>query len=132
MEPLTQNLTVADGQVGIVAAQITAGISSRARRLNLTFNNVGTQDETLVLTLSRNGGTARRIERVVLSPNEKLKIGGLALNLSDSLLAVTSNAASVDYVISVAPMDAPETSLTYDSDGRLKTLPYIIEQLDLT
>ncbi len=82
------------------------------------------------LTISRNGGTARRLKLVVLGADEQLEIGGLPLNLSDSLLAQTSNAASVDYVISVAASEAPLTMHVYDDGGRLKTAPYILEQLD--
>lgn len=124
------NLTTADGQVAAVAAQITAGVSNHARRLNLKFCNVGGQDETLVLTLSRNGGTARRLKRVVLPANYELKLGGLGLNQSDSLLGVTTNAGSVDYVVSIAAPDAPYTEEVFDDCGRLVNAPYIQEQLD--
>ena len=130
-EPLTKNLTVASGQVATVATQITAGVGSRAKRLNLKVCNVGGQQETLILTLSRNGATAVRVKRIVLDPNEEFKLGGFALNASDSLLAVTTNAASVDYLISIADDTAPYTEETYDDSGRLKNAPYILEQLDV-
>lgn len=130
-EPLIKNLTVADGQVASgTAGQIVAGPSNHARRMNLIFANVGGQEETLVISLSRNGGTARRLKRVVLGADEQLEISGLPVNQSDSVLAVTSNAKSVDYVASIAGQDAPLTMHVYDDKGGLKTAPYIIEQLD--
>jgi hypothetical protein len=130
MNVFTTNLTTADGQVTTTATQITAGVGDRAQRLNLKFCNVGGAEETLVLTVSRNGGTARRLKRVVLAANEEFKLGGLALNKSDSLLGVTTNAASVDYVVSVAADDAPYTEETFDDSGRPKQAPYLQEQLE--
>ena len=46
------------------------------------------------------------------------------------LLALTSNAQSVDYVVSFAADNAPLTMHTYDDKGGLKTAPYLLEQLD--
>lgn len=129
-EPKIQNLTTGSGQVAVTATQITAGVSDRARRLNLKFCNVGGQEETLVLTVSRNGGTAVRIKRVVLAADEEFKLSGLPLNSTDSLLAATTNAASVDYLISIAGADAPYAEETFDDSGRQKNAPYIQEQLD--
>ncbi len=125
------NLTVADGQVANAApGLLTVGRGNHARRMNLTFANVGTQEETLVLTVSRAGGTARRLKRVVLAANEQLEVGGLPLNQSDSLYAQTTNPASVDYTVSIAATEAPLTMHVYDDKGGLKTAPYIVEQLD--
>ncbi len=129
-EPLIQNLTTGDGQVAVTATQITAGAGVKARRMNVTFANVGGLNETLVVTISRNGGTARRLKRVVLDVNEQLEICGLPLNGTDSLLAATTNALSVDYVVSVAADNSPQTMVVYDEFGGVKTAPYIIEQLD--
>lgn len=126
----TRNLTIADGQVAATATEITAGSGDMAQRLNLTFCNTGSQDETLVLTISRNGGTARRLKRVVLATEEQLEITGLPLNSTDSLLGVTSNASVVDYIVSIAAAEAPLSMQVYDSLGGLKTAPYVLEQLD--
>lgn len=130
MEPFVKNLTIADGSVAATATQITAGSGNHARRLNVKFCNVGGLEETLLLTVSRNGGAARRLKRVVLAANEEFKLGGLPLNQSDSLLAATTNAASVDYVVSIAALDAPYTEETYDDSGRPKQAPYLQDQLD--
>ena len=129
-EPLTQNLTTGDGTVAITATQITAGVGDIARRMNLTFANVGGQQETLTLTISRNGGTARRLKRVVLEADEQLEITGLPLNKTYSLLAQTTNAASVDYMVSIAAKEAPLVMQVYDAMGGIKTAPYIMEQMD--
>ena len=129
-EPFTKNLTLASGQVAATATEITAGSGNHAKRLNIKFCNVGGQEEELILTVSRNGATAVRIKRVVLAANEEFRIGGFPLNSSDSLLGVASNASSVDYLVSIASENAPYTEETYDADGRLKTAPYILEQLD--
>lgn len=125
-----ENLNVGDGQVQIVATQIAAGAANKARRMNVTFANVGGQNETLVLTLSRNGGTPRRLKRVVLELNEQLEVCGLPLNLQDVLFAQTTDAASIDYLVSIAATEAPLTMHVYDDKGGLKTAPYILEQLD--
>ncbi len=114
------NLTIASGQVPATAAEIVHGPSDAASRLNLTFSNVSTYNETLILTVSRNGATAVRICRVVLAPNEALEICGFPLNFTDSLLAVTTDALSVDYLVSIAPNDSPQTRSVYGDDGTVK------------
>jgi hypothetical protein len=124
------NLTIGDGQVQTAAAQITTGVFDHARRLNIKFCNVGGQTETLILTMSRKGGTPRRIKRVVLDPNEEFKLGAIPLNQGDSLLAQTTNPASIDYTIAIAGPDANYSEETYDDSGRFKNLPYIEGQLD--
>lgn len=130
MLPFVQNLTVADGQVATAAAQVLAGISNTAMRYNLTFANVGGQEETLLLTISRNGGPQRRLKRVVLEADEQLEIGGLPLNLSDVLYAQTTDQASVDYTASVCGPSAPLAMNVYDNTGALKTAPNLANQLD--
>ncbi len=124
------NLTVADGQVATTATEITKGRGNHARPLDLTFANVGGQEETLILSISRGGGTARRLKRVVLSPDEQLEICALALNSTDSLLAQTSNAASVDFVVAIASGHAPYAMHVFDDKGGLKSAPYILEQIE--
>jgi len=123
------NLTIADGQVAVTPTKVVSGFS-QANRLNLTFANVGGQQETLTLTLSRNGGPQRRLKQVVLDANEQFEVCGLPLNSTDVLYAQTTDAASVDYLVSIAAADAPLTMHSYDSAGRLRTAPYILEQLD--
>lgn len=117
--PIT-NLNFADGQVAATATQICVGPSEDAQtlgRLLATFCNTGTDTETLVLTVSRNGGTARRLYRCTLDPDEQLIVNGLPLNRTDSFLASTTNAGVVDYVVAIAPQDTPFSVQVFDDDG---------------
>lgn len=125
---MATNLNAADGQVAATATQILAG-EDNARRYNLTFSNVGTTEQTLVLTLSRNSGTARRVRRVVLAVNEQLDVFGLAVDKRDSLLAQATDASSVDYVVSAASDQTPYGAVAYDDSGNPKTAPAVIDQL---
>lgn len=99
--------TLADGQLPAVAAVIFTGVSSDADRINATFCNTSSSlTETVILTFQRivNGtlGTARRIVRAVLSPNEQLRITGLPMRSGDVLVGVTTDATTVDYLITRA------------------------------
>ena len=123
------NLTIADGQVAAAATQVVSGFN-HAKRLNVSFANVGGLNEVLVITISRNGGPQRRLKRVELCANEQLEIAGFGLNSTDVLYAQTTDAASVDYVVSIAAPDAQLTMHVYDDKGGLKTAPYILEQMD--
>jgi hypothetical protein len=129
MGPLTKNLVVADGQVGTVAAAVTSNPGSWAERYNLLFSNVGAQTETLIVTQTRNGGTPRRVRIAVLDPGEALEITGLPVNVADMVLAVTTDAGSVDYLVSKAGYETHMESRVYDASGLPKSYPQIFEQL---
>lgn len=125
MEPVIQNLNVTDGQLAASVTTITSGPASKGRRLNLTFCNTGSQSETIVLTLSRQGGTARRIRRFTLDPDEQADYQGLAVDKADVLYGYSTNANVVDYTVSMCPPEgaggAPGPSWSvYDEDGILK------------
>ncbi len=128
-EPSTQNLNIANGQVAAAAAQIVAGPGTRARSINVILSNTGTQDETIILTLSLNGGTPRRVWYGVLSPNWQARICGLPLNGTDSLLAQTTDASVVDYIVSVAAKEAPLTMAIYNDSGLPASAPQVLDQL---
>lgn len=123
------NLTLADGQVAASATQITTGAGDVARRLNVIFYNTADTEQTVLLYMVRNGGTARQIGRAVLAPDERWEVDGLPLNITDSLRASTSTAEVVDYVISIAADDALLRMTVYDADGIAKTAPAILEQM---
>lgn len=129
MEPKLKNLVISDGQVAASAGVILSGPGDWARRFNLTFTNAGSTAEVLVLTFSRASGTQRQLRRVELEADETFELTGLPLNKADSVYAVTTNALTVDYLVSVAPDEAPLSSQVYGPDGLAKTSPYIIEQL---
>ncbi len=128
-EPSVINWNIADGQLAATATQLTAGPGNRARRLNVLLGNTGTQDETIILTLSRNGGTARRVWYGVLSPNWQARICGLPINGTDSLLGQSTDAAVVDYLVSNAADEAPLTMAVYNDSGMLASAPQVIDQL---
>lgn len=116
-------LTVADGQVAAATATIYTGTRS-SETVNALFTNTsGATTETVVVTLTDESAvtpTARRIARAVLSPNEQLFIGGIPMASDDLLKAATTDATTVDYIISSSSSDLPFTILTLDANGSLK------------
>ena len=125
-----RNLTLADGQVGTSAAEITAGPSDNGGWVNVFFSNTGTAEETLTLTLTRgSGGTARRLKRITLKEGEQCDIIGLPLNRDDSLKASTTTASVVDYGVSVAPEGTPFRFEIQDADGVRKNIGVLNEAL---
>ena len=127
---ITRRLTTADGQVAASTTEIATGPSDSGGRINVTFCNTGTAEETLVLTVTRgSGGTARRLRRNVLQANEQLVVAGLPLSGDDSLKAATTNASVVDYLVSVGPDDSPFTFTVYDESGLPKSAPAVLETL---
>lgn len=93
--------TLADGQLAASAGTILAGtsIGDVPVRVSAVFANVGSAVETVVVTMQRSGGTARRVARAVLNENESLVINGLPIQTDDTLLGVTTSASSIDYVV---------------------------------
>jgi len=128
--PFIQNLNIASGSVAPTPTQIAAGVANVAKKLNLTFNNIGGNTETITLTISLNGATARRVAQVMLDPGERWEVCGFPVNLTDVIYAQTTDAGSVDYLVSLAGENQPQTMTTFDNAGRVKTAPYILEQMD--
>ena len=124
------NLATGDGVVATSPAQITAGVANHARRMDVTFCNFGSNEETVTLFISRNGGPLRQWRQFVLETNESAEIGGLPLNLGDSLQAQTTDANAVSYWVAIAAQQSVLSFRVYDSKGGIKTAPYILEQLD--
>lgn len=93
--------TLADGQLAAAAASILAGtsIGNEPVKVGIILANTGTVDQTVVITMQRSGGTARRIARAILKANESLVINGLPMQTDDTLLGVTTTASTVDYVV---------------------------------
>jgi len=110
--------TLADGQVAASATAILTYSGDAPTRVSAVFTNVGGLSETLVLTFKRQGGTARRIFRRAMVANEQLVIAGLPMSKDDVLLAATSNASSVDYVVNDTP-DANFSITGYDATGAI-------------
>jgi hypothetical protein len=115
---MNTGITLADGQVGATATALSTNPLSGL--VNVTFCNVGGLSETVVVTLLRNGGTARRVARAVLAANEALVVAGLQVHGVDTLKASTTNATSVDYVVSSAPDSSRLQIYTLDANGAVK------------
>lgn len=133
-----RNLTFADGQLGTTAAAILAGSAVPAgTRLDVNLQNTSGVSQTVVLTMQRAGGTARRVARGVLAQDEQLILTGLPIQPDDTLLGVATGGSSVDYLITasgsntlaIVTLDAngtPRSALTGASntetvDGRTST-----------
>ena len=128
-EPKVRNLTIADGQLATAATQITAGPGDVARKINVTLANTGTQDETVILPYSRNGGTPRRIWYGVLSPNWTARVTGLPINGADVLYGQSTDANVVDFVVSMTGLEAPFTTVIYNDSGLPASAPQVLDQL---
>ena len=70
-----------------------------------SFANVGGLNEVLVMAISCTGAPQRRLERVESWANQQSEIAGFGLYFMDVLYAQTTDAASVDYVVSIAAPD---------------------------
>lgn len=127
--PKTQNLTVADGQLAATATAMTTGTAAVARKLNVIVSNTGQNEETVVITYSRAGGTQRRVFRAVLQANWSARLCGLGLNADDTLYGATTNASVVDYLVTITGPEAPLSMDVFDDSGLPASAPQILEQL---
>lgn len=112
--------TLADGQLAASAATILSGATVGAQRVTVILTNTGGSAETVVLSLSRDGGTARQLARAVLSQYERLIVTGLCVDPADVLKGQTSNATAVDYTI-LAGAGPDFRTDTYDANGALRS-----------
>lgn len=128
-EPKVQNLCIADGQLAATATQLTAGPGSRARKVNVILSNTGNSDETVTLTYSRAGGTQRRVWRCVLGANWQARLCGMPINGDDVLYGMSTDAAVVDYLVSITGLEAPLAMAIHDDSGFLVGAPQILDQM---
>jgi hypothetical protein len=112
--------TIADGQLAAAAAAILTGADVGSTRVDIVLNNTsGSSTETVTLTFQRAGGTARVLDRCALLPHETRTITGVGIQSGDVLLGVATDAATVDYLISVSA-GGPLTARTTDANGAAK------------
>ena len=115
--------SLANGQLaassGTVLGAETARGAERVVNVNLANTSASTT-ETVLLTVSRNGGTARRLDRIVLAPNESAKLLNVALDPPDVLAGSSTNATTVDYDITISA-GGPRQTVVYDANGSLKS-----------
>lgn len=123
-----RNLTLANGQLETTAATLLAGSAAPSEGLvNVALNNTGSSEETVLLTLQVRGGTARRVARVVLNENEAAHVKGVPLAAEDTLLAVTTTASAVDYLVTVGDGSLRVQALSADgTDKGVSTLRRIL------
>jgi hypothetical protein len=119
---MARTLTLADGQVAASAASILSSLDAGIEHVGVTFINTGTATETLVVTMRRAGGTARQIARAILSAKESLVLSGVAMQPDDTLLAATTNASAVDYVVT-GGSQGPFVAVSHDQYGAVKQAP---------
>lgn len=119
--------TYADGQLAASATSIfIAGQDGNYPSVgdingSLTLTNTSAVNtETIVLTFKRQGGTSRRLLRLVLSPNEAAIVRGIPMQQGDQLLGSTTDATTVDYVLGDSAGGVGLTVESYDSNGVLK------------
>lgn len=120
---MARKLTLADGQLAASAGTILAGSSldgGEGGLVQVSCQNVGSSAETVVITMKRAGGTARRVARAVLAADEQLQITGLPMQPDDTLLGATTNATSVDYLVTAS--DGPLVIRTLGASGSAKTV----------
>lgn len=115
---------LANGQLAASATSMLgtqAGSPSSGRHaVNvLLFNTSGSLTETVQLTVTVNGGTARTVAYASLAPYEKLYLSNLPLDPADALLGTTTDATTVDYIVSEASGGLP-TVVTIDVYGAIK------------
>jgi hypothetical protein len=118
--------TLANGQVAAAATAILTATTTDI--VNVTLGNTsGASTETVQLTVLRNGGTARRLARVVLAPNEHAIISGIPVESGDIIKASATDATTVDYDVTGTgipyPTNLPPEPITvaaFDANGALK------------
>lgn len=116
------SLTFADGQLGASSGTIL-GVdpAGQHRTVNLVLTNTSSSNtQTVVLTVTRGSGTARRVARLVLSPNESAYLANLPLAAADVLAGSTTDASTVDYVTSQSP-GGPFSVTCLDANGALRS-----------
>lgn len=110
--------TLADGQVAATAtAVLSAGTPGPVTAI---FANTGVVAQSLIVTLKRGTGTARRLAKVLLAADEQMVIANLPLNADDTLYAQATDASVVDYLVVGAPPVAPLSIYSLDANGALK------------
>lgn len=117
---MAENYTLADGQLAAASATILGpadGTPPGGRYVNLSlFNTSQGGDETIILTQARGAGTPRVIAQVVLGPRCQRLVGSIALAAGDTLAGFATDAAIVDYIVTLGAAGRM-TGVTLDATG---------------
>lgn len=111
--------TIADGQLAASSATLVTGALGLKGHVTLMLQNTGTAQETILVTLTRANGTARRLSRIVLEENESAHLRNVPIQQGDVIAGYTTTASSVDYLIFGAPGGGLALEL-YDASGASK------------
>ena len=111
--------TLADGRLAAASATVIAGSSVPDNYVTVILSNTGTAEETVILTFTRAGGTARRLRRLVLQENEQAEIRNIPIQPDDTLSGYTTTASVVDYLVNKASGGGFSAEI-YDAYGTSK------------
>lgn len=122
------SLTIANGQLATSATALATATGSDLWSLRLT-NTSGSLTETVLITVLRQGGTARRVARIVLAPNEQAVVTNIPVESGDIVKGATTDATTVDYDLTgvgaaglaVLPNFPPTSLQLFDASGALKS-----------
>ena len=112
------SLLLADGQLAAASATIL-GAGGGERIASIVLLNTSAIEQEIVLTLAREGGTARQFASATLKENESLYITGLPVDPSTVLAGYATGGGVVDYLVMSSPL-APFSVMTKAADGAQK------------
>lgn len=110
---------LADGQLAAASGTLLTN-GTVERLVSLILVNTIAVEQTVVLTVTRSGSTARYILRAKLTQYQQLHLRGLPLDPSDVLAGYATSASAVDYIVSLASSSEPFNVLIRDADGSPK------------
>lgn len=115
---------LANGQLAATATTILGASSGSpsSGRHNVSvilYNTSASSQETVSLTVSYNGSTARTIAHAVLAAKETLIVSNLPMDPADILAGIATDATTVDYVVTEAP-GGPFSVVSLDANGAVK------------
>jgi hypothetical protein len=121
------SLLIANGQLAVSATALATATGSDLWSLRLT-NTSGSLTETVLVTVLRQAGTARRIARIVLAPNEQAVLSNIPVESGDVVKCATTDATTVDYDLTgvganglaVLPNFPPTSLQLFDAAGAVK------------
>lgn len=116
-----RELSLADGQLAASASTLISGSDVGTGFVSIVLANTSTVEQTVVLTFSRAGGTARRLARAVLAEGDQLIVNNLPMQGDDVVQGYATVANNVDYVVYSATSGESVTITAIDASGNPRT-----------
>ena len=110
---------LADGQLAASSGTLE-GAGPNPRVVAVSLFNTNTAAETATLTVSRNGGTARKIFSTSLAAGESAIVSGISLGPADVLSGLATDASKVDYLVFTSRDDVLNVRV-FDANGAAKS-----------